>query len=81
MYACMSREQREYAAKLPEYFVYFPEGYNRDEVDEIIDVSSVWEARVKSLKAHKSQRKDMDRFVLPVFENAPKEEYFLVKKK
>ncbi len=81
MYACMSEPQRAQVSRLPEYFVYFPPGYKSHEVDEIIDVSSVWSTRLKALKAHKSQKKDMESFILPVYENAPKEEYFLVKTK
>jgi len=45
------------------YFIFFPEGYDREEVDYIEDVSSVIELKIKAAKAHKSQKADVDRVI------------------
>ncbi len=81
MYACMSAEQRKVAEDLPEYFIYFPPGYKKSEVDKIVDVSSFWEKKMAAIKCHLSQKNDMENFILPIQEKAPKDEYFIIKKK
>lgn len=81
MYACMPEEQRAHVSKLPEYFIYFPPGYKKGDVDEVVDVSSVWEKKIAAIKSHASQKKDIESFMLPMFENSPKEEYFLIVRK
>lgn len=63
-----------------DYFIYFPPGYKRSEIDKIVDVSDVWETKVKAMLAHKSQFHDAKR-ILKTMESFPKEEYFLVVKK
>lgn len=77
-YACMPKAQREYASQLPEYFVYFPPGYRSAEVDTVVDVSSVWQEKISAARAHKSQKHDLEEFILPMLEHAEKEEYFIV---
>lgn len=67
------------AKKRPQYFVYFPPGYKKSEIDKTIDVSGVWETKLSAMKEHKSQFKDFKR-ILKWTKNFPKEEYFLVKK-
>lgn len=42
-----------------DYFIYFPEGPDPDDMDEIIDVSSVWDVRMKAMDQHQSQAKDV----------------------
>ncbi|HLD01968.1 MAG TPA: PIG-L deacetylase family protein [Patescibacteria group bacterium] len=59
------------------YFIYFPPGYDRDAVDKVIDVSSVWDTKVKAMRAHHSQTKDVER-ILGSIEKLPKEELFFV---
>jgi LmbE family N-acetylglucosaminyl deacetylase len=62
------------------YFIYFPEGYRQDEFGEIVDVSDVWDTKIKAMCKHKTQQQDIDR-VLSQAKNFPKEEYFLIKQK
>lgn len=81
MYACMSEAQRKVAAALPEYFIYFPPGYKKSEVDEVVDVSAYWGKKIAAIRSHKSQRGDVEDFILPIQEKAPKEEYFIVLQK
>lgn len=74
-YHCLTQER----AKLREnYFIYFPEGYKRSEIDKVVDVSDVWEVKVRSMRFHESQKHDADR-ILAQAEKTPKEEYFIVK--
>lgn len=55
----MSMISTEHRALIGNYFVCFPPGYKNDEVDEIIDVSDVWEQRIEAILCHASQEKDM----------------------
>lgn len=68
------------AAERKDYFIYFPEGYDKSEIDETVDVEDVWETKVKAMKQHKTQLKDMQN-ILATAHQYPKKEYFLVKKK
>lgn len=75
MYYCMSEEQK----KIHEpYFIFIPDGYKKDEIMEIYDVSHVWEKKVASMKAHASQIHDYER-IAQHLDEIPKEEYFIVK--
>lgn len=76
-YFCISKEHR---SLIDDYFICFPPGYEKDEVDEIVDVSEVWSQRIQAINCHTSQEKDM-RETLSELNILPKEEYFLVKKK
>lgn len=61
------------------YFVYFPQGYEKSQIDKTIDVADVWDIKVEAMHAHKSQIHDAKE-VLRVAAKFPKEEYFLVRK-
>lgn len=78
MYFCISDKHRTLEGD--DYFIYFPPGYNRNEVDEVVDITSVWEQKVTGMKTHNSQKHDGER-ILEVLEQLPKEEYFLVEEK
>ncbi|MBI2074499.1 MAG: PIG-L family deacetylase [Candidatus Levybacteria bacterium] len=71
---------KKYVRLRPEYFVYFPPGYEKSQIDKIVYTSDVWETKVKAMYAHKSQIHDIKR-VLSFQEKMPREEYFLVVKK
>ena len=81
MYACMSDKQRKVASTLPDYFIYFPPGYKKSEVNEVVNVKDYWDKKIQAIKSHLSQKNDVENFILPVQEKAPKVEYFIVKKK
>jgi N-acetyl-1-D-myo-inositol-2-amino-2-deoxy-alpha-D-glucopyranoside deacetylase len=66
--------------KMGNYFVYFPDGYTRRQVDEVINISPVWEKKVAAMHCHISQVGDVER-VLKNKKGRPKEEFFLVRKK
>jgi LmbE family N-acetylglucosaminyl deacetylase len=77
MYYCIDDTFRTH---ISDYFIYFPPGYKKSEIDETIDVSSVWDKKVTALNKHESQKADIDT-ILPILQKLPKEEYFLVKKR
>lgn len=61
-----------------DYFIYFPDGKNEDEVDEVVDISGVYDIQVAAMKAHVSQMKDVEK-ILKKEEDQPKQELFVVK--
>ncbi len=77
MHYCISKESR--ALEEP-YFIYFPPGYSKNEISETYDISTVWDKKIASILAHKSQKHDAIR-VMKKLEKLPKEEHFLVKKR
>lgn len=64
---------------IQDYFIYLPEGYEKSEIDVTVDVKDVWDIKLKAMNEHKSQDKDIKRF-LKRQANSPREEYFLVVK-
>lgn len=74
---CINEDSRK---KMGDYFIYFPPGYKKNEVDLIINVENEWKLKEKAMMAHKSQFADAKR-ILKMRQDLPKEEYFLVIKK
>ena len=77
MYYCLLDK---YARKDQDYFIYFPPGYKRSHIDEVIDTSSVWTKKVKAMEKYQSQKKDVER-VIKQQTKQPKKEYFLIREK
>ena len=77
-YFCEKRGVKKIVGK--KYFVYFPEGYSKDEVDWILDVTPFYKIKIKAMKAHVSQRKDF-LFLTTFFKKYLKEEYFKIQSK
>lgn len=73
LYYCIAKREREY---LENYFIYFPQGYKREGVDFVVDVSTFWDKKLDAIHTHKSQSKDAQS-ILKVIKKLPKEEYFL----
>lgn len=66
--------------QMNDYFIYFPKGHKRENVDKIVDIKDVWDVKKEAMLAHKSQKHDAER-ILKQMEKLPKEEYFLKFKK
>ncbi len=66
--------------KFKDYFIYFPEGSNKEEVDLTIDTTNFMDKKIAAIKAHESQSKDGNG-ILEIIKSAPKEEYFIVRKR
>ncbi|OGM21072.1 hypothetical protein A2714_01940 [Candidatus Woesebacteria bacterium RIFCSPHIGHO2_01_FULL_38_9] len=83
LYFCMPKVR---SLLMKDYFIYFPPGYTKKEVDIVVDISKYWNLKIESIKAHQSQKKDVER-VLNLLRLGnflrflPKEEYFLVLKR
>lgn len=77
MYYCIDEKA---AAKMSNYFIYFPPGYKRSQVDKVVNIEKYWHLKRKSMLAHRSQIKDA-RTVLGRIKDLPKEEYFFIKTK
>lgn len=67
---------KNFSDNFSDYFVFFPPGKNREQVDEIVDISSVWELTKQAMRAHVSQSHDAEKF-LACLEDQPKECWFL----
>ena len=79
LYFCTS----EKLSKLMDhYFIHFPQGKKREQVDLIVDIAPVWDKRVKAMYAHQSQIKDVIQILARrKIARAPKEEWFQIRKK
>ncbi len=77
MYFCFTDEIRN---SFHSYYIYFPPGYKKEEINHVEDVSKVWEQKMKAIQCHRSQFKDGSRIIkrLNLF---PKKEHFLVREK
>jgi len=74
-YQCLPKNMRDKV--MDDYFVYFPEGYDEDEITTRIDISCCWEKKVVAMKAHQSQIKDVKN-ILSRWEKYPKIDNFIL---
>lgn len=65
---------------MKDYFVYFPPGYKKSDIDLTVDTSSVWKLKEEAARQHKSQIHDVKR-IQTFLRLMPKKEYFLLLKK
>lgn len=73
-YHCLPKEQTIGR----DYFIYFPGGYEKKDITSIIETQSVWQVKLKAMKKHKSQQKDVNR-VINWQQKFAKREYFILK--
>ncbi len=76
-YKVIDEKEREL---LKDYYIYFPPGYKKSEINKVVDVSSVMDQKIRAISQHVSQKKDV-KWILDSLEKLPKEEYFISKKK
>jgi len=67
-----------YDKKLADYFIYFPEGYNEDDITTKINYSKYWDIKKKAMLQHKTQMNDV-RDLLVRYEKWPKVDNFILK--
>lgn len=65
---------------MQDYFIYFPPGFERKDVDLVVDISDVLDKKVAAAKCHDTQMKDVLRVTKRWLE-LPKEEWYLVTKR
>lgn len=76
-YHCTSKSSSNL---MKNYFIFFPEGFNRDDVDLVVNIKKVFLKKVAAARCHKTQIKDALR-VIAKWLISPKEEWFLVTKR
>jgi len=76
-YYCISDQMR---LTIEDYFIFFPPGYDRSEVDLIVDTNEVWPQQLQAIRAHHSQLKDGENMETRLA-RLPHEELFLVVKR
>lgn len=74
LYYCITEKR---AKKNKGYFIYAPPGYKEKEIDLKVDISGVWDQKVRAMMEHGSQAHDISR-ILKRAKKFPKEENFLV---
>jgi LmbE family N-acetylglucosaminyl deacetylase len=72
---CRPYDKQRYT--MQNYFIYFPKGYRKSEIDKVVNIKDTWDLKVKAMMEHKSQLEDAKR-ILKFSSKLPKEEYFLV---
>lgn len=78
MYYCIDEKSQQRLGG--GYFIYFPPGYKKRDIDVTFDISDVWKTKIEAMMAHNSQKDDAQR-ILKRRKNLPKKEYFLIKNK
>lgn len=71
---------RQTSNDMSDYFIFFPPGYDRDDVDLVVDISSVYDKKIAAARCHDSQKGDVER-VIGHWEKRPKEEYYFITKR
>lgn len=77
MYFCFPEEMRN---GFESYYIYFPPGYKKEDINKVEDVSEVWEQKLQAIHCHKSQAKDAGR-VIRRLNRFSKHEHFMVREK
>lgn len=75
LYNCVPREVSD---AMREYFVYFPHGYQKEQVDLVVDVSEVFDQKLAAARCHESQAADVERVTKRWLAQSTREEWFLV---
>ncbi len=73
-YFCLHEQARKTEGH--NYFIFMPPGYSDKDINKTVDISGVWDVKVKAMYCHKSQIHDVKR-ILQRAKNLPKKEYFL----
>lgn len=76
-YNCISKSSSKL---MKNYFVFFPEGFKKNDVDLVVNIRSVFHKKIAAAACHTSQRKDVLR-VIAKWLISPKEEWFFVEQR
>lgn len=74
-YHCLPKERRE--KELDDYFVYFPEGYDQEDITTRIDFTPFWDKKEAAMRCHKSQLHDVER-ILARWKNYQRIDYHIL---
>jgi len=78
LYYCLDNTQVKQTPK--DYFIFFPPVYKKENIDLRIDISSTIQKKLKAIKTHRSQLKDINQ-IISRFKKRGKEECFIIGKK
>lgn len=78
LYNCTTREVSE---AMQEYFVFFPPGFKKEDVDLVIDVSEQLDQKIAAAQCHESQAADVARVTARWKTQHVQEEWFFVTKR
>ncbi len=73
-YNCVSKSSSNL---MKNYFVFFPEGFEKKDVDLVVNIRSVFRKKITAALCHKTQKKDALR-VIAKWLISPREEWFFV---
>ncbi len=76
-YYCLSKKQRK---NINDYFIFFPPGYSRKEIDYYFDYLTFLDKKINAIKAHQSQKHDADEILKNLKGKENKEYFFSLKK-
>ncbi len=76
-YNCVSKSS---SSLMKNYFVFFPEGFDKNDVDLVVNIRSVFSKKIAAALCHKTQMKDALR-VIAKWLISPREEWFFVTKR
>jgi LmbE family N-acetylglucosaminyl deacetylase len=74
LYYCILEEEKR---NINNYFIYFPAGYKRSDLGQIVNIKDVWQTKLKAMRVHVSQKHDANR-IIKVLKDLPREEHFLI---
>lgn len=76
-YFCLNHQQRKL---IKDYFIYFPEGYQNNQINLVVDIKKVINKKTEAIKAHLTQKKDGVMIINHLKKTVFQREYFIVKK-
>jgi len=71
---------KQTSERMQDYFIFFPPGFDRDDVDLVVDISKVFDIKCAAAECHVSQIHDVER-IIKRWNNTVKEELFFVTKR
>jgi LmbE family N-acetylglucosaminyl deacetylase len=69
-------ELKDFQREMRDYFIYIPPGYDKSEIDVVIDTKKYYDIQVRAMHEHKSQLHDVD-WILNMRKNKPRVEHFI----
>ena len=61
------------------YFIHFPKGRTLEEIDETVDISNVWEDKLRAMYCHETQKYDSEIILTNWRRYGKQEDYFVIR--
>lgn len=72
---------KSYTDTMSDYFIHFPDGFEKSQIDEIVDVSDYLDTKKKAMMEHKSQMGDVVRILESWETRDASREHFIVRER